>query len=523
MLSYKPIFFYTSRASYRNHVETFPYVEYLFGSDPKTPTKSKFVLYPPQHQENFGIFHKQQLQLQPAEKNWNQDLYISNARLTRNNNDRATRNTSYTLQQQAHHKDTSSTALVTFDLDELPDFEKSTPANATRNTPRELSIISLSKPGEIEYSQLPRSNMNLPPTSNLYGHTTIDRSAPFDLNRYRDANLSAIFSSNDQMGANLMRNYDAARNAEMSRQAHTIDHNNQTIEMSNRLAQQEVQDGGEFGAGTIDNSTTDIYHASMNAWTDTDLYRLFLQVELPFFAEISQKWSTERTAEKRTGLFTIDPICYILIVSAIKDDFFGQISTTAFTQACSIKRTDAEGNDYESESRMASYALQLIAPHIKANTYHDLDLVDTVLFPADIESIEANIVAMTNRFVALLYKVTDNHTYRPVGTQKSKGLCVSDLYTDLDINKKQSTGSFIIKLNHATRTYAAHEIYMGLLNVGVRKEPIRLSSGKSLSSKKFFLNDVGSWKRESVAFMQNDRLAKLFVAELSENWLGIDY
>lgn len=33
MLSYRPIFFYTSRESYRKHVETFPYVEYLFGND----------------------------------------------------------------------------------------------------------------------------------------------------------------------------------------------------------------------------------------------------------------------------------------------------------------------------------------------------------------------------------------------------------------------------------------------------------------------------------------------------------
>lgn len=517
MLSYRPIFFYTSRESYRKHVETFPYVEYLFGNDPRTPTKSKIVLYPPQHQDSFGIFHKQQLQLQPAERNWNQDLYISNTKLIKSSDKTSNKSSSPNAQT---HKDTASTALVTFDLDELPIFEKSALTNTNRNTPRELSIISLSKPSEIEYSQYPKGNISLPSTSNLYRQATVDRSLPFDLNRYRGANILATLGSNDQMGANLMKHYDAATSAERAKQPqHAI--NDQPNVASDIMAQKLPQDPEEIFLETIETVPTNIYSTNMNDWTDTDLYRLFLQVELPFFAQISDKWSAERI--NRTGLFTIDPIFYVLVMSTIKDDFFGNISTTAFTQACSIKRTDADGNDYEAESKMASFALQLIAPHIKANTYHDLELTNTVLFPADVQLIETNLRTMSNKFAAVLYKLIDHSTFRPFGTQKSKGLCVSDLYTDLDTKKKQSTGSFIIKLNFATRSYAAYEIYMGLFNVDVRRNPIKLNSSKSLSSKKFFLNDVGTWKKEGVHFLQNDRLATLFAVELTDNWLGIDY
>lgn len=463
MLSYKPIFFYTLKDSYQKHVQIFPYVDYLVGTDAKDVTKNEFVIYPQSSVTDFGIFNQQKIGEKPTQqRTWDQDLYVSNENM---------KTTTINFRSSAvAQADTIKRALFCWNYDQLDSIND---GECVLSDPKKAKVIRLDKGN--------------PPHVNVAAHGSSDEFNPRTL---------------------LKRLNDVERKTYRQKQ------------QQQQQLQQNEQKTPVADSSALNIPTPEIVREQPQP-TDDELYEYLLTQNIDGLLNLNNEWINGKY--NRTGLLTIAPISYLLIVHTIKDDFFGHISDQTFRFVSTLRNINAKGESYGDEALMSEFALSLLAPYIQRYTYVNFD-VNVFTLPGDkLEYILKNFEHIQQNYLNLLSTIfmdKDNDHY-PTGTQATYALCTSDLYIQM---KQAQRGYFIIKLNREQMTYKAIEIYSGLLDHQNRSTQM-LAPDQSLPQRVFDLDSVGpnaKWKLEHVQFLDIDKIRDLMVLELSANWLGID-
>lgn len=472
MLSYKPIFFYTLKDSYEKHVEIFPYVDYLVGTDAKDVSKNEFVIYPQSRvttttdETIFGIFNQQKIGEKPIpERTWDHDLYVSNENMK-------TAALNCPPQQVANTStDTIKRALFCFNYDQLDNINDS---KCDLSDPKKAKVVRLDK---RQQQQEPHVDMASPAVEDRFNpKVLLKRLNDFERNAYRQKH-------------------------EQQQQQQTL------VPAADSYPELENIYGGGGGEPQP---------------TDDQIYEYLLTQDINGILKLNEEWLNEKY--DRTGLLTIAPTSYLLILHTIKDDFFGNVSDQTFKLVSTLRKINAKGESYSDEALMSEFALSLISPYIQKYTYKNFDINVFKLSEEQMEYIEKNLEQIQEKYLKLLKTtilMNKANNHYPYGTQATYALCTSDLYIQ---TKPAQRGYFIIKLNHEQMTYTALEIYSGLLDQQNRSTQI-LELDQSLPKKVFDLDSVGpnaKWRLEHVEYIDINKVRDLMVLELSANWLGIN-